>query len=96
MVFTEPTTAPIVAHVLGKHVAVRVTDVYGNPIAGVVVTFHARSGHAAPTRVATDADGVAHTRWVLGTRPGQQTLTAAVSAHGGSASSSLVVTARKR
>jgi Bacterial Ig-like domain (group 1) len=96
LTFTQPTGAPIVEHALDKHVGARVTDVYGNPIAGVVVTFHARSGVAAPTRVATDADGVARTRWVLGAKPGQQTLTAAVSAHAGGASSSLVVTARRR
>jgi len=96
VVFTEPTVAPLVRHALGKHVSARVTDVYGNPIAGVVVAFHARSGVAAPTRVATDAEGVARTRWVLGAKPGTQTLTAAVSAHTGNVRSALAVTARRR
>ena len=96
VIFTEPAAAPLVGHALGKHVAARVTDVYGNPIAGVVVIFHARSGVAAPTHVATDADGVARTRWVLGARPGEQTLTAAVSARAAGARSALAVTARRR
>lgn len=96
LAFGQPTAAPLAGHALGAHVTARVTDVYGNPIAGVVVVFRARSGEAAPTRVATDADGVARTRWVLGAHPGEQTLTATVSARAGGATSSLVVTARRR
>lgn len=94
--FTEPAAPPMVGRALGKHVVARVTDVYGNPIAGAVVVFHARSGVAAPTRVATDADGVARTRWVLGSKPGEQTLTAAVSGAAAGVRSALAVTARRR
>ncbi len=96
VVFTTPTATPVVGRALGKHVAVRVTDDYGNPIAGVVVIFHARSGVAAPTRVATDADGVARTRWVLGAHPGEQTLTAAVSGYTSVAKSALAVSVHSR
>ena len=72
-----PKGAAIAGHPLPKPVTASVTDVYGNPVAGVVVGFRASSGSVAPARAATDAHGEAKTRWTLGKREGEQTLTAA-------------------
>ncbi|MDZ7374284.1 MAG: Ig-like domain-containing protein [candidate division KSB1 bacterium] len=60
---------------LDDTIRVRVTDQYGNPIAGHSVTFYIVSGGgnlggAADTTVATDATGIASVRWTLGPTPG--------------------------
>ena len=74
---------------LGKSVQVMVTDVYGNPVSGSTVVFKAAAGTATPTRVITDRDGVARTKWTLGTKAGEQTLSASVT--GADARSALTV-----
>ena len=60
--------------------AVRITDIFGNPISGVSVSFTVTSGGGSilPTTVIpTNIDGVASlTSWILGTTAGQNTLTA--------------------
>jgi hypothetical protein len=66
-----------------------VTDVYGNPVSGSVVVFRAAAGTATPVRVVTGRDGVARTKWTLGTKPGEQTLSASVT--GADARSALTV-----
>ena len=61
--------------------ALKVTDVFGNGIAGVVVTFAAVTGGGAITGATqpTGADGVATLGgWTLGTLTGANTITAAV------------------
>ncbi len=61
--------------------AVRVTDSYGNPVAGVAVTFAVTGGGGSVTgaEAVTDADGVAEVGgWTLGTAAGAQALTATV------------------
>lgn len=60
--------------------AVRITDIFGNPISGVSVSFAVTLGGGSiepTTTVPTNADGVASlTSWILGTAAGQNTLTA--------------------
>jgi adhesin/invasin len=59
--------------------AVRITDQFGNPVAGVAVTFAVASGGGSATGLnqVTDADGVATVEsWTLGTMAGANTLTA--------------------
>ena len=61
--------------------ALKVTDVFGNGIAGVVVTFAAATGGGAITGAtqSTGADGVATLGgWTLGTLTGSNTITASV------------------
>jgi hypothetical protein len=60
---------------------VRVTDVTGNPINGVVVTFvvTAGGGNVTTTPQVTNVDGLAGAGfWTLGTTPGVNTVTATV------------------
>ena len=61
--------------------SVKVTDSFGNPVPGAVVTFTAAAGALSPAdgRVTTNASGIATlVSWTLGTTSGFQTLTAAV------------------
>ena len=65
--------------------AVRVTDAFGNPIAGVEVVFDVISGGGFATgrRPVTNANGVASVGgWTLGDTPGTNTLRATVNAPG--------------
>jgi hypothetical protein len=57
-------------------VAVIVRDGYGNPVAGVHVTFQpgAESGTAMPSSTRSDSTGRAHTIWTLGDGAGLQAL----------------------
>ena len=55
-----------------------VTDVFGNPVAGVPVRFAPAAGSATPANVVTDDRGQAATRWTLGAQPGPQAVTATV------------------
>ncbi len=70
--------------------SVRVTDIGGSPVAGVVVTFALTGGGGSmvpnsPATVTTNAAGIAAlTSWTLGVTPGANTLTATVSALTGS------------
>ncbi|HEY0014880.1 MAG TPA: Ig-like domain-containing protein, partial [Longimicrobium sp.] len=65
---------------LADSLAVRVTDAHGNPVSGAAVTFAAAGGGSvSPATVTTGADGIARTRWTLGTHVGlAQTVSAAV------------------
>jgi adhesin/invasin len=61
--------------------AVRVTDLHGNPVEGLTVTFAVTGGGGSVTGAsqATDADGVATVgSWTLGTIAGANTLQASV------------------
>jgi len=72
--FVEPTpTAPAKKP---QPARVRVTDVYGNPVADAPVTFAASPGSARPARVMTDKNGMAATSWKLSRSSERQTLTA--------------------
>ena len=61
---------------LAGPVSVTVTDAYGNPVSDALVLFKADAGSVATSRVMTDAEGHAATRWRLGVTPGEQRLTA--------------------
>ncbi len=58
--------------------SVIVTDTYGNPVAGVSITFAASGdGTATPAEVTTDVSGIAAVdSWTLDSTPGSNTLTA--------------------
>ncbi|HUO52820.1 MAG TPA: Ig-like domain-containing protein [Gemmatimonadaceae bacterium] len=78
---------------LAKAVTVTVTDVYGNGVADAPVAFLVASGSVTPARVMTDSSGRASTRWTLGTKAGEQPITAVV--RGTSVKSAAVVEAKK-
>ena len=63
--------------------AVRIQDLFGNPISNVSVSFAVTSGGGSilpTTAVVTDTDGIAAlTSWTLGTTAGQNVLTASTS-----------------
>jgi hypothetical protein len=61
---------------LADSLVVRVTDQFGNPVGGVAVDWSADPGSIAPGQVATDADGRAAARRVLGAVAGAQTAAA--------------------
>jgi alpha-tubulin suppressor-like RCC1 family protein len=65
---------------LGEPLQVRLTDKYGNPTPGVVVTWGSVSGAGtvAPLNVATDADGIVRSNYRLGNTPGQHVIRASV------------------
>ncbi|HXY19892.1 MAG TPA: Ig-like domain-containing protein [Gemmatimonadales bacterium] len=88
-----PRSAPA-GRALPKPVPFVVTDAYGNAIPDVQVVFTATSGSVAPVRVMTDAGGQAATRWTLGSRIGEDTLTATV--RGTPVTGSVAVRAAKR
>jgi hypothetical protein len=64
--------AATVSRPLAQPVRVLVTDAHGNAAAGASVVFSTRSGAVTPARARTDSAGRAQTRWVLGTRAGDQ------------------------
>ena len=72
LVLEGPPAAATVGRPLPQPVRVLVTDMHGNAAAGFSVAFSTRSGAVTPTRVRTDSAGRAQTRWVLGTRAGDQ------------------------
>ena len=77
-------TAPVGA-VLPDLLVVEVTDEDGNPVEGVEVQWAAvGGGTVSAARVATDAAGQSAVQRVLGSTPGEQTTTAAVSGLSGS------------
>jgi hypothetical protein len=82
-----------VATALTDSLAVRVTDQYGNPVSGVTVTWTVTSGggSVSPTTSVTGSDGLARTRWTLGTIAGANTVQATVA---GLAPASFLATGR--
>ena len=71
-----PATQP-----LADSLAVRVADAFGNPIAGVTVTWTVISGGGAlsPASSASGVDGIARARWTLGSSIGGQDAEASAS-----------------
>ncbi len=55
---------------LDDSLAVKALDRFGNPVAGVEVSWHASDGAVSPVTVATGPDGRAATQRTLGSRPG--------------------------
>jgi hypothetical protein len=85
--------AATVSRPLPQPVRAVVTDAHGNPAAEVSIVFSTRSGTVTPTRARTDSAGRAQTRWVLGTRPGDQVVEVVVKEGGLRASGSVRATA---
>jgi hypothetical protein len=77
--FAPSTATGIASKPFATPTTVTVTDAFGNPIAGTMVTFTAAGGSLSESKVKTDAKGRASTRWTLGSKVGTQTLTASVS-----------------
>jgi len=88
-----PHSAPA-GRALPRPVPFVVTDAYGNAIADVQIAFTTTSGSVSPVRVMSDAKGQATTRWTLGSRAGEDTLTATV--RGTTVTGSVVVRGVKR
>ena len=84
--------AATVSRPLPQPVRVLVTDAHGNAAAGASVVFSTRSGALTPTRARTDSTGRAQTRWVLGTRAGDQVVEVVVKEGGLRASGSVRAT----
>jgi len=62
---------------LPDSLVVRVTDAFGNPVAGAVVQWSASAGSISPTETVTRSNGLAAARRILGSTAGVQTATAA-------------------
>lgn len=60
---------------LAQLIVIRVSDAYGNPVAGATVNFAVALGSVSVTEATTDASGLASATWTLGTAAGTQTLT---------------------
>jgi hypothetical protein len=63
---------------------VRVTDQFGNPVAGIEVEWEAESGSVDPSSSTTGPDGQAEANWVLSSSTGAHTATASSSGLEGS------------
>ncbi|MGH7464632.1 MAG: pre-peptidase C-terminal domain-containing protein, partial [Longimicrobiales bacterium] len=69
----------IVSGTLPEPLILRVTDAFGNSIAGVAVTFTADAGNVDPVAVTTTMNGRAVSTWTLGPAAGPQTVHASAS-----------------
>jgi len=76
--FPDSAVDGVAGKALAGPVGVTVTDAYGNPVPDVLVTFKSGAGAVTTSRVMTDADGRALTRWRLGATAGEQQLAATV------------------
>src|SRR5207249_8102859 len=63
---------------LPTQLAVRVADLFNNPVAGITVTWTPASGSGSvnPTTSTSNASGIAATTWTLGPQAGTQTVQA--------------------
>ena len=69
----------VVGEALPNPVIVKVTDASGKALRGVTVQWTVTSGSGSVTpSSASDAEGLATAQWVLGTTPGEQSITASV------------------
>ena len=78
-----------VSGALGSSLSLRLTDEYGNPIVGDLVTWTdsvAGGGTVSTRQSPTDATGTAATNWTLGSRAGGQLVRAREAVHGLTAS----------
>jgi len=63
---------------LSKSVRVVVRDRFGNPVPNATVRFSVSGGSASPKSGMSDASGAVWTKWTLGSKAGNQVLTASV------------------
>jgi alpha-tubulin suppressor-like RCC1 family protein len=68
---------------LADSLSVKVTDQFGNAVSGTTVTWSVSSGGGSvnPATVASNAAGVAKTKWTLGSVIGVQNVTAGIGGH---------------
>lgn len=76
--FTSAPSSGSVGRALSSTVRVVVRDQFGNPVPNTTVRFSVASGSTAPREGATDAAGMIGTKWTLGSKAGNQVLTASV------------------
>ena len=72
-----PTTG-VAGRLLPRPIAIAVTDAYGNAIPDAPTVIAVSAGTVSPTRVMTDQHGQATTRWILGSKPEEQTINVSV------------------
>ncbi|MET0398712.1 MAG: Ig-like domain-containing protein [Longimicrobiaceae bacterium] len=91
----RPAAAEVATQV-AQALVVRLTDARGHGVPGVAVDWRAApgSGTVAPQRAVTDDAGRASTRWTLGTRAGEQAVSAAALTTAGPAEVAFAVAAR--
>ncbi|MEZ4413190.1 MAG: Ig-like domain-containing protein [Gemmatimonadales bacterium] len=63
---------------LSKSVRMVVRDQFGNPVPNTTVRFSVSGGSASPRSGVSDASGAVWTKWTLGTKAGNQVLTASI------------------
>ena len=68
----------VAGRLLPRPIAIAVTDAYGNAIPDAPTVIAVSAGTVSPTRVMTDQHGQATTRWILGSKPGEQTINVSV------------------
>jgi hypothetical protein len=70
----------VVGTLLVAPLVVRVTDTFGNPVAGSTITFGPASGDGSvfPTQATSDSNGTAVTEWTLGSSQGSQSVGASI------------------
>ena len=70
----------VVGTLLIAPLVVRVTDTFGNPVAGSTITFGPASGDGSvfPTQATSDSNGTAATEWTLGSSLGSQSVGASI------------------
>ena len=70
----------VVGTLLIAPLVVRVTDTFGNPVAGSTITFGPASGDGSvfPTQATSDSNGSATTEWTLGSSQGSQSVGASI------------------
>ena len=76
-----PAPSPAASKVLRprtKRLYAIVTDVYGNPVAEVPVSFSVKAGAVMPARAVTDARGRVALSWMMGASTSEQTLRGSV------------------
>ena len=70
----------VVGTLLDAPLVVRVTDTFGNPVAGSTITFGPASGDGSvfPRQATSDSNGTAATEWILGSSLGSQSVGASI------------------
>jgi adhesin/invasin len=76
--FVAAPTSGTASRRLSKSVRMVVRDQFGNPVPNATVRFSVSGGIASPRSGVSDASGAVWTKWTLGTKAGNQVLTASI------------------
>ncbi len=76
--FSEPPSTGLAGKRLDKPIRVTVTDPYDNPVPDALVIFTPRAGAVTPAKITTDQRGTVVAQWSLGSKPGEQSLSAQI------------------